>query len=96
LTDRVGAVLDLAPADRVADMLTTKLLRLSDEQLTAVMAAAKPLSPPDRSAFLEQVAQALQAAPEIGDGVLHRTIATLQRQFLSASTRARDNARKWS
>jgi hypothetical protein len=43
-------------------------IALSDEQLTAVLAAAAPLRPDDRSVFLEAVAMALQGR-EVEDAI---------------------------
>jgi hypothetical protein len=45
-------------------------LALSDEELAAVMGAAKPLPARDRPAFLEDVASELANYPEIGPGVI--------------------------
>lgn len=57
------------------------LLNLSDSQITAIMAACQPLPPRLRSAFLEQVAVTLSGCGELGDGVVHRVVKALQRQF---------------
>jgi hypothetical protein len=61
------------------------LLSLSDSQITAVMAAAKVLAPPDRSAFLELLAQELATqrvnGAELGDGAVYRVVRELQRRF---------------
>jgi hypothetical protein len=43
-------------------------IRLTDSQLDAVLAAARPLRVADRDAFLQDVAAALQGRSEIGDG----------------------------
>jgi hypothetical protein len=55
-------------------------LRLSDDQLAAVLRAAEPLAIGDRGAFLQDVAAALQGQ-ELGDGVVYRTIAQVQRRY---------------
>ena len=55
-------------------------IRLTDAQLAVVMAAAEVLAPADRSAFLEEVARRLQGVT-VGAGILHRTIAELQRRY---------------
>jgi hypothetical protein len=55
-------------------------IRLTDAQLDAIVRACQPLAPGDRGAFLEAVAAALRDR-EIGDGLLHRTIAEVQRKF---------------
>jgi hypothetical protein len=49
-------------------------LALNDDQMSAVLDAAKPLPPDRRGAFLNDVADALATAGEIGPGSLHRVI----------------------
>jgi hypothetical protein len=56
-------------------------LRLTDDELSAVFAAAKPLRVADRDAFLQQMAITLQACREIGPGVVHRVCVETQRAF---------------
>ena len=51
---------------------------LSDEQMSAVLAASHPLPPRRRSEFLADVARELARLP--GDGVLHRVIMQVQRR----------------
>jgi len=55
-------------------------LRLTDDQLTAVLRAAEPLAIGDRGAFLQDVAAALKGQ-ELGDGTVYRTIAQVQRRY---------------
>jgi hypothetical protein len=55
-------------------------IRLTDSQMDAIMRAAGPLAPADRSAFLEAVAAGLRGR-EVGDGLLHRVVAEVQRKF---------------
>jgi hypothetical protein len=55
-------------------------IRLSDSELDAVMAAARPLPVERRDAFLQSVAGALQGR-EVGPGVVHRVCAETQRAF---------------
>jgi hypothetical protein len=52
------------------------MIHLSDAELDAVMAAAKPLAPADRSRFLEAVSARLSAYPsdEIGNGSVSRAV----------------------
>jgi hypothetical protein len=57
-------------------------LALTDQQLDLVHRLAWPLSPPDRSRFLEALAQALQDQ-ELGDGVVYRIAIQTQRRFWS-------------
>jgi hypothetical protein len=55
-------------------------LRLTDDQLAAVLRAAEPLAIGDRGAFLQNVAAALQGQ-ELGDGTVYRTVAQVQRKY---------------
>jgi hypothetical protein len=57
------------------------MIGLSDEQLDAVLRAARPLRVEDRDAFLQDVAAALQGRSEIGDGDIHRAVQAAQRKF---------------
>jgi hypothetical protein len=56
-------------------------IRLTDSELAAVMAAARPLPVHTRDAFLQSVAIALKGQSEIGPGVVHRVCAETQRRF---------------
>jgi hypothetical protein len=55
-------------------------LRLSDDQLAAVLHAAQPLAVGDRGAFPQDVAAALHGQ-ELDDGTAYRTIAQVQRRY---------------
>jgi hypothetical protein len=48
--------------------------------MMAILAAARPLAVQDRDPFVQEVAQTLQALPEVGDGALHRVIMQVQRR----------------
>jgi hypothetical protein len=48
-------------------------VRLSDEAMTAVLAASYPM-PADRRGLLVAVARELAGLPEVGDGVVHRVV----------------------
>ena len=61
--------------------LPSTLLRLSDSEITTVMAMARPLPAGARGAFLEQVAAHLAGQPAIGDGIVGRVCRDLQKQF---------------
>jgi hypothetical protein len=50
-------------------------LKLTDDELDAVLAAARPLDVGDRDAFLQAVAAALQSEGKIGPGVVRRVTA---------------------
>jgi hypothetical protein len=54
-------------------------IKLSDDELSAVMQAARPIAVNRRDAFLQQVATALQTCGEVGPGVVYRVIAEVQR-----------------
>lgn len=56
-------------------------LQLDDRQMDALLAAAHPLPPDRRSAFLAACAQELAKLPAIGDGSVHRIVMAVQRQF---------------
>jgi hypothetical protein len=68
---------------------------LTDQQMDAVLAAAHPLPPDRRSAFLEEVALALSRASVIGDGITHRIIMEAQRRHFSPPTFAQDEGGKY-
>lgn len=55
-------------------------IRLSDDELTAVMAAARPLPVARRDDFLQAVAAALDGR-ELGPGLVHRVCSKIQRRF---------------
>ena len=57
-------------------------ISLTEDQMMALTAAAQPLSPRCRSAFLEECAQELARLPEVGDGALHRVVMQVQRAYL--------------
>jgi len=54
---------------------------LSDDELTAIFAAAKPIAVERRDAFLKQVAALLSGCVEVGPGTVHRAIEQAQREF---------------
>src|SRR5205807_428419 len=56
-------------------------IHLSDSELAAVMAAARPLDVQIRDAFLQEIALALASCAEIGPGAVYRAIAAAQRHF---------------
>jgi hypothetical protein len=57
------------------------IIRLSDDELDAVMLAARPLRPHDRDAFLQEVANALAGCSEIGPGTVAKACRAAQRKF---------------
>jgi hypothetical protein len=58
-------------------------LALTDAQITTVMQLARPLSPDQRSAFVELLAAKLNGCREIGDGALYQVCRDLQRELFS-------------
>ena len=62
------------------------MISLSDSELAAVMAAAKPLQPHQRSEFLQAVAVELSRYPELGPGIIGRVTSRLQRAHLAPRT----------
>jgi hypothetical protein len=56
-------------------------IALSEAQMCALLAASYPLPPALRSAFLEACAREIANLPELGDGVLHRTIVRVQKLY---------------
>jgi hypothetical protein len=59
-------------------------IHLSDDELDAVMAAARPIAVERRDAFLQDVATLLHGCGEIGPGVVHRICAEVQRRHFDA------------
>ena len=60
-------------------------LSLSDAEFAAVQAAAAPIDPLQRSAFLEALAEELERHPIVGPGVVHRCVAALQKRYSVAA-----------
>jgi hypothetical protein len=59
---------------------------LSDAEYAAVQAAAAPIHPNQRDAFLKALAEELEKYPVVGPGVVHRCAAEVQRRFVIAPT----------
>jgi predicted DNA-binding transcriptional regulator YafY len=60
-------------------------LKLSDDELTAVMSACRPLDRDQRDEFLQAVAAELRkAGGAVGPGTVHRICSELQRRFILA------------
>jgi hypothetical protein len=57
-----------------------KALRFSDAQIEQIFRCAAPLAPAARSAFLLDIATALQGQ-ELGDGLVLRTCREIQRRY---------------
>jgi hypothetical protein len=64
-------------------------ISLTDAEITAIMQAAKPLSPRDRDSFLQHIASALSAMPERGPGSVGRAIReAFQQHWVAPDLRA--------
>jgi hypothetical protein len=57
-------------------------LSFTDDQIDAIMRAATPLSPDDRSSFLEEIAAKLDGKV-LGDGIVFRAIREIQGRYLN-------------
>jgi hypothetical protein len=75
---------------------TPELFHLTDEQANAVFAAAHPLPPHRRSAFLEEVAREISRHPILGDGLLYRLIVQIQKKHYDVPDFGSDNGGKWN
>jgi len=60
-------------------------LALTDDEFAAVQAAAAPIHPSQRDAFLRALAVELERYPAVGPGVVHRCAAELQRRYTVAA-----------
>lgn len=56
-------------------------LSLNDDEYNAVQAAAAPIHPLQRDAFLKALAVELERHPVVGPGLVHRVAAELQKTF---------------
>jgi hypothetical protein len=56
-------------------------LKLTDDQLDQITEAARSLDPDRRVEFLREVASALSHHPELGDGLVARTVFAIQRKY---------------
>jgi hypothetical protein len=68
-------------------------LALSDSELDAIMAAARPIARDRRDAFLQQVAELLRDCSELGPGAVHRAIAQAQRAHFDPPV---DTSGRWA
>ena len=56
-------------------------IRLSNDEIDAVFAAARPIDRDQRDAFLLAVAGALKGCGEVGPGTVHRVSSSFRRSF---------------
>jgi hypothetical protein len=68
-------------------------ISLTDSELSAVMDACRPLAPHARDRFLRQIAEAICALPERGDGAVHRAIRSVWREHFDAPDLRADEPR---
>jgi hypothetical protein len=76
--------------------MPSRPLRLTDQELDAVFAAARPLEPGLRDPFLQAVANALNGAGEIGPGTVARVCREMQRQFFNPPDFENRAVSRWS
>jgi hypothetical protein len=62
-------------------------LAINDAEIAAVQAAAAPIHPLQRDAFLKALALELERHPVVGPGVVFRAAAELQRRTVRLSAR---------
>jgi hypothetical protein len=55
-------------------------IALTDFELQIVFAAAQPLAPKDRDAFLKDIAERLSSFPHLGDGLVFQICREVQRE----------------
>jgi hypothetical protein len=65
----------------MSDRRPSSPIALSDDELEAILAAARPLDVHVRDAFLQRVAASLRDCGEVGPGTVHRAIAQAQKEF---------------
>jgi hypothetical protein len=62
-------------------------LQLPDHDFDRLIQAAKPIAPPERDAFLKDIAAELGRYEVVGPGLLHRIISEVQRRYDIADQR---------
>jgi hypothetical protein len=63
-----------------APSMSSRPLALTDDQMSQILRSAEPLRPSTRSAFLQDVARALNGH-ELGDGFVQRVCRDVQRKY---------------
>jgi len=59
------------------------MIALDDEEMAAVVSAARPLQPKHRSEFLAAVAAELERQQQRGPGAVYRACRDLQKRFFN-------------
>jgi hypothetical protein len=62
-------------------------LSLNDAEFAAVQAAAAPIHPRQRDAFLKALAEELERHPVVDPGLVHRLAGELQRRYVISPER---------
>ena len=68
---------------------------LSEDQISIVLNAARPLPIQDRDAFLHDVVEALDHCPELGDGAVSRLCRELQRRYFDPPNLREADRGRW-
>jgi hypothetical protein len=69
-------------------------IRLTDAELDAVLAAARPIAVERRDAFPQRVAAELRGR-EVGPGLVHRVVAQVQGEFFDPPLETRTGVGKY-
>ena len=69
-------------------------IKLSEDQMNAIIAASTPLRPDARGAFLETCAREIAALPMIGDGSLHRLVMVVQKRYFRPPLETEEHGRR--
>ena len=89
-----------APIGAIADRFGLRATMMAGAAIyvvgLAVMAAAEPIEPRDRSAFLRAVASELARHPDPGDGDVHRAVSAIQRRFRDPPDPRTAGTGKWA
>ncbi|MGX1352476.1 uncharacterized protein (DUF2249 family) [Bradyrhizobium elkanii] len=70
------------------------MISLSDDEMAAVMSAARPIDPRERSAFLAEVIGELGKYELLGPGIVGRVVRDVQRRHL-APKMSHNGVGKW-
>jgi hypothetical protein len=86
---------DVTQAHNEASTMSLRPLALTDDQMSQVLRSAEPLRPSARSAFLQDVAQALNGH-ELGDGFVQRVCRDVQRKYFDVPDLRNSGSSKYS
>ena len=71
-------------------------LKLSDDELNAILAAGDQIAVDRQGAFLERIAELLRGCAEIGPGAVNRAIRQAAAEYFDAPTLAEETRGRWS